>query len=612
MAFCAAVPRPGHRARVGRGVPDRDAERRRVGQHPGQRRGADAATGGVGDPGEGVGVLRVGEDDEVGQRVLDLGAVVELRPADDLVGDLAADQRVLQDPGLRVRPVEDGDLRAAEPGVEQPLDLADDEPRLGVLVVHLADADGVAVAEVRPQRLELLRAVVGDDRVRGAQDRLRRAVVLLELDDRRVGIVVLEVQEVADVGSTEAVDRVVGDEPVRDEVVRVLDVDVVHRRAERDLLDQLDHVVAAVLGEHHHPGTHGRRGDERQGVAPLRGRRVAQPGQDTNGDGERGADPIHDGDGVAVVLEARLVAPAGRAALRGPHAEPGGAQRLRGLRIAPADGHVVHRRATPPVAAERERHLPPTALERTWRDMRMVDRQAVVVKQPQTAPEGVDGGEHLVDERLIAHEAVPAALPRDERQRRDAVLQRQANLGRSRLGLRLVRLHDPRGIRVLLAGSHLHAEHARVAAVGVDPRGPHTEADATPVHHVRQVVLRRQSRLEPGEVRVLGRRHDAAAAPRGDRDTHRRVAGEGLGHAGGTEVPAAVAGQHLVARRDALDRLRRCRPPSPPASRRPGTARRRRRPARFRCSFVMSCSSRYWAWLVSWYSSTSTWRNTAW
>ncbi len=31
--------------------------------------------------------------------------------------------------------------------------------------------------------------------------------------------------------------------------------------------------------------------------------------------------------------------------------------------------------------------------------------------------------------------------------------------------------------------------------------------------------------------------------------------------------------------------------------------------ARFRCSPASSCSSRYWAWFVSWYSSTRTWRN---
>ena len=48
-----------------------------------------------------------------------------------------------------------------------------------------------------------------DDGVGGRQDRLRRAVVLLQLDDRGAGEVLLEVEDVVDVGSAKAVDRLV-------------------------------------------------------------------------------------------------------------------------------------------------------------------------------------------------------------------------------------------------------------------------------------------------------------------------------------------------------------------------------------------------------------------
>src|SRR3712207_8659313 len=47
--------------------------------------------------------------------------------------------------------------------VEQPVDLPHDEPRLGVLVVELADLDRVALAVLRPQVLLLLVAVVPDE-----------------------------------------------------------------------------------------------------------------------------------------------------------------------------------------------------------------------------------------------------------------------------------------------------------------------------------------------------------------------------------------------------------------------------------------------------------------
>ena len=54
------------------------------------------------------------EQAQVGDRVLDLGPLVELRPADHLVGDVEADEGVLEHPALRVGPVEDGDLGARD------------------------------------------------------------------------------------------------------------------------------------------------------------------------------------------------------------------------------------------------------------------------------------------------------------------------------------------------------------------------------------------------------------------------------------------------------------------------------------------------------------------
>jgi hypothetical protein len=130
-----------HGARVLGGLPDRDAHRVGVREDPLQRRLADAALGRVGDPRELDDVLRVVQPEQVRHRVLDLRAVVELRAADDLVADLAPHERVLEDPRERVGPVEDRDLREAAALVDVTVDLADDVPRLGVLVVELADLD---------------------------------------------------------------------------------------------------------------------------------------------------------------------------------------------------------------------------------------------------------------------------------------------------------------------------------------------------------------------------------------------------------------------------------------------------------------------------------------
>src|SRR4249919_1205722 len=89
----------------------------------------------VDDAQEGDLVGRVEQQAEVGDGVLDLGPVVELGAADHLIGDLVADQRVLQHPAHRVGPVEDGDVGALDPVLlPQPLDLSRDPARLLVLV----------------------------------------------------------------------------------------------------------------------------------------------------------------------------------------------------------------------------------------------------------------------------------------------------------------------------------------------------------------------------------------------------------------------------------------------------------------------------------------------
>ena len=78
-----------------------------------------------------------------------------------------------------------------------------------MLVLGLEHAHRLALAELRPEPLLLALAVVLDHRVGGVQDRVRRAVVLLERDHARAGEVALELEDVADVGASEAIDRLV-------------------------------------------------------------------------------------------------------------------------------------------------------------------------------------------------------------------------------------------------------------------------------------------------------------------------------------------------------------------------------------------------------------------
>ena len=116
-------------------------------------------------------VGRVVERLQVRHRVLDLGALVEARAADHLVGHAVAHEQVLEHARLRVRAVEDRDLARGDALLEQPADARGDEARLGLLVLHLDHADRLAVAEIGPEPLLETVRVVRDDGVGGVEDR---------------------------------------------------------------------------------------------------------------------------------------------------------------------------------------------------------------------------------------------------------------------------------------------------------------------------------------------------------------------------------------------------------------------------------------------------------
>ena len=168
----------------------------------------DAALGRVDDALPADLVVGVRERAQVRERVLDLAPVVELRAADDAVRHPGADERLLHDAALRVRPVEDGDVAVADLlDVDEPVDLVHHEVGLVVLVLGVVAGDELAADLLGPEVLRPARRVVGDDRVGGVEDRLARPVVLVEHDDRRLGELLLEPHQVPVVRPAELVDR---------------------------------------------------------------------------------------------------------------------------------------------------------------------------------------------------------------------------------------------------------------------------------------------------------------------------------------------------------------------------------------------------------------------
>ena len=76
----------------------------------GDRLVAEAALGDVDDPLEGEVVGRLGDDAQIGERVADLGALVEAEAADDPVGQADRDEAVLELAGLELGADQDRDL----------------------------------------------------------------------------------------------------------------------------------------------------------------------------------------------------------------------------------------------------------------------------------------------------------------------------------------------------------------------------------------------------------------------------------------------------------------------------------------------------------------------
>ena len=112
---------------------------------------------------------------------------------------------------MGVRPVHDGDIGVlvAIFGDETGDFCRDPQGFLLRVVSGIAD-NRLPLTGRRPQLLRLTSLVMGDDRVCGVKNRLRRTIILLEHDGLRVREILLEILDVADISATERVNRLIG------------------------------------------------------------------------------------------------------------------------------------------------------------------------------------------------------------------------------------------------------------------------------------------------------------------------------------------------------------------------------------------------------------------
>jgi hypothetical protein len=153
----------------------------------------------------------VHDQSQVGEGILHLGPVVEAHAPHHHVGHVVLEELLLEQPGLRVGAVEDREIAegaAVSPGGRE--DLPHDVLGLAAIVERLVHRDRLASSPLGEEVLALAVDVVRDHGAGPGEDGLRRAVVALEHDHFRVGIVALEIENVANVGAAPRVDRLVG------------------------------------------------------------------------------------------------------------------------------------------------------------------------------------------------------------------------------------------------------------------------------------------------------------------------------------------------------------------------------------------------------------------
>ncbi len=198
-------------------------------------------------------VRRVGGDLEIGDGVLDLGALVEARAADDAIWQPRRHEPVLERAHLEGGPHEDCDLVQRVSGRAQALDGLADRARLLLVVPDACDGHLRAQRAIGEKRLAEPAPVAGDEARRCRENVARGPVIALEADHAGAGKVRLEAQDVVDLGPAPAVDRLVVVTHAADigrALGQELEPEVLGDVGILVLVDEDEAEAALVVGEH--------------------------------------------------------------------------------------------------------------------------------------------------------------------------------------------------------------------------------------------------------------------------------------------------------------------------------------------------------------------------
>ena len=180
--------------------------------------------------------MRIKNQTQISENILNLLALIELQTADHAVGNTALNQSFLENTRLRIGAVKHSHI--AQLGVFlllQLLHALNNEARLVMLVRRFISGNQRACIIIRPQAFRLASGVIVNYGIRCIKDNLRAAVVLLQLHHLRFRIILFEVQNIADVRTTPAINALVsiahhadimmlGRENLRQQILRMVGV----------------------------------------------------------------------------------------------------------------------------------------------------------------------------------------------------------------------------------------------------------------------------------------------------------------------------------------------------------------------------------------------------
>ena len=176
----------------------------------GNARRSKAAFRHVDDPKQAQRIQRIEQDVQIRDKVADLAAIVKFQPADHRIRDAHPHEPFFNGARLDVRTIQYRHItvRNTRRFLLSKYFLRDIS-RFVPLVLRAIRCNRRARGVFRPKIFRLPFLIICNDGVRRRQNRLRRAVILLQPYDRRFRIVLLKIQDIADIRTAPAVNRLV-------------------------------------------------------------------------------------------------------------------------------------------------------------------------------------------------------------------------------------------------------------------------------------------------------------------------------------------------------------------------------------------------------------------